>query len=137
MAGEPLLQFPPGAEGHPVQQSPVRGKEATFNMTTNGTLLTDDIIRYLAEHEVSLMISIDGPREINDANRVLPMDRDLDTVMGRIRRIHELEPEYAQHVHFSMVIDPTNDFDCINSVCVDYDVVHQGRPERCHCRQRV
>ena len=29
-------------------------------------------------------------------------------------------------MHFSMVIDPTNDFDCINSVCVDYDVVHRG-----------
>ena len=77
-------------------------------MTTNGTLLTDDIIRYLAEHEVSLMISIDGPREINDANRVFANGQGtFDTVMGRIRRIHELEPEYAQHVHFSMVIDPT------------------------------
>lgn len=125
--GEPLLQFP--LVQRVIQYSKARfvGKKLTFNMTTNGTLLTDDIIRYLAEHEVSLMISIDGPREINDANRVFANGQgNFDTVMGRIRRIHELEPEYAQHVHFSMVIDPTNDFDCINSVCVDYDVVHRG-----------
>ena len=73
--GEPLLQFP--LVQRVIQYSKARfvGKKLTFNMTTNGTLLTDDIIRYLAEHEVSLMISIDGPRKSTMQTEFLPMDR--------------------------------------------------------------
>lgn len=41
-----------------------------FNMVTNATLLTEDKIKYLVEHNIELGISIDGPKKLNDENRV-------------------------------------------------------------------
>lgn len=41
-----------------------------MSMTTNGTLLTDDIIDYCDKNRISIKISIDGPKELNDRNRV-------------------------------------------------------------------
>jgi uncharacterized protein len=39
-------------------------------MQTNGTLLTDEWAAFLAEHDVLVGISIDGPRPLHDAYRV-------------------------------------------------------------------
>ena len=46
------------------------GKELSFNITCNGSLLTPEIIRCFSENSVNLMSSLDGPKEINDKNRV-------------------------------------------------------------------
>ena len=40
-----------------------------FGMTTNGTLLNDKVIKWLREHEFSLLLSIDGNKETQDFNR--------------------------------------------------------------------
>ncbi|MDR0701786.1 MAG: quinohemoprotein amine dehydrogenase maturation protein [Azoarcus sp.] len=45
------------------------GKEHDFVMTTNATLLNDEIIDWLDAHAFGLSISIDGPRAIHDRNR--------------------------------------------------------------------
>ena len=34
-----------------------------FGMTTNGTLLNDEVIKWLREHEFSLLLSIDGDKK--------------------------------------------------------------------------
>lgn len=41
-----------------------------FSMVTNATLLSDDKIKYLAENDVEIGISIDGPKQLNDKNRI-------------------------------------------------------------------
>jgi len=45
------------------------GKQVDFVMTTNATLLTEEIIDWLDAHRFGLSISIDGPRKIHDLNR--------------------------------------------------------------------
>ena len=40
------------------------------NMTTNATLLTDEIVDFLYENGVSLTISLDGPQNVQDNSRV-------------------------------------------------------------------
>ncbi|GHU11722.1 thioether cross-link-forming SCIFF peptide maturase [Betaproteobacteria bacterium] len=45
------------------------GKEHDFVMTTNATLLTDELIAWLDAHDFGLSISIDGPQAIHDKNR--------------------------------------------------------------------
>jgi uncharacterized protein len=42
----------------------------SFNMTTNGTLLTDDVIEFILEHNVTPTISLDGPQSEHDCNRI-------------------------------------------------------------------
>lgn len=41
-----------------------------FSMVTNATLLNTEKIKYLAENNVELGISIDGPKSLNDKNRI-------------------------------------------------------------------
>ena len=40
-----------------------------FNITTNGTLLNEERLQFLKEHNVSLLLSIDGNKETQDYNR--------------------------------------------------------------------
>ena len=41
-----------------------------FRTVTNGTLITDSRAKYMKKHNIVAAISIDGPKEINDVNRV-------------------------------------------------------------------
>jgi uncharacterized protein len=69
--GEPLLRFPliRSAVGEARRMARERGKEISFSITTNGTLLTREIAGFLKENGISVCLSIDGPREIHDRNR--------------------------------------------------------------------
>lgn len=69
--GEPLLRFPliRSAVGEARRMATERGKEISFSITTNGTLLTRETAGFLKENGISVCLSIDGPREIHDRNR--------------------------------------------------------------------
>ncbi|MBF8259724.1 MAG: Elp3 protein, partial [Actinobacteria bacterium] len=69
--GEPLLRFPTlRAAVHEARaMAKARGKEISFSLTTNGTLVTREIAGFLKENGVSVCVSIDGPREVHDVNR--------------------------------------------------------------------
>lgn len=41
--------------------------KARFVMTTNATLIDDETAEFIASHDFSLMVSLDGPQEIHDA----------------------------------------------------------------------
>lgn len=45
------------------------GKKFTYNMTTNGTLLNDEINEFIIQNKIGTMISIDGNRNQQDAKR--------------------------------------------------------------------
>ncbi|QBR03240.1 quinohemoprotein amine dehydrogenase maturation protein [Paraburkholderia pallida] len=45
------------------------GKQVDFVMTTNATLLTEEIVDWLDAHRFGLSVSMDGPRSIHDLNR--------------------------------------------------------------------
>jgi uncharacterized protein len=46
------------------------GKRITYSLTTNATLLTDEIIAFLSDHAIGVTVSMDGPPELQDARRV-------------------------------------------------------------------
>ena len=41
-------------------------KTVLFSVTTNGTMFTDEILRYIAEKKISITISLDGPETIQN-----------------------------------------------------------------------
>lgn len=49
------------------QMAQEHGRTISYSMTTNATLLDDDIINYIKRHNFGLMVSLDGPPEIHDA----------------------------------------------------------------------
>ena len=46
------------------------GQPISLSITSNGTLLTEPILDFLAQEEVDLCVSIDGPAAVHDRNRV-------------------------------------------------------------------
>ena len=72
--GEPLLNMP--VIRHIVLtwekiKNQYHGKEMYFTLTTNGTLLTSEIVEFFKEYNIIVNISLDGPKEIHDSNRIL------------------------------------------------------------------
>ena len=45
------------------------GKAVDFSLTTNATLLTEEIVDWLDAHRVGVTVSMDGPRALHDRNR--------------------------------------------------------------------
>ena len=45
------------------------GKEVNFTLTTNATLLNEDLVDWLDAHRFGLTVSMDGPRALHDLNR--------------------------------------------------------------------
>lgn len=70
--GETLLNFPVLARtiAYARERAKDAGKDVDFSLTTNATLLKPDIIEFLAENNVGVTISIDGPKEVQDKFRV-------------------------------------------------------------------
>jgi uncharacterized protein len=70
--GEPLMSF--GLIQEVVSYCRGRGAELGkrfyFQLTTNAVLLDDPKIEFLVAHEFSVMVSLDGPPELNDLHRV-------------------------------------------------------------------
>lgn len=117
--GEPLLALPLIRQVVAYSKELFDGKEISYTITSNGTLLTDEIMRFLADEEIGLMISLDGPKEIHDKNRVFAGGGGtFDTIMKNLATFKEIAPDYFNKIQFSMVMDPSNDFDCINEITV-------------------
>ncbi|WP_262137669.1 quinohemoprotein amine dehydrogenase maturation protein [Pseudomonas sp. Marseille-Q5117] len=46
------------------------GKKADFSMTTNATLLNEEVVDYLDSHRFGISISMDGPQAVHDRRRI-------------------------------------------------------------------
>ena len=70
--GEPLMNFKVVKQivEYARSQEEKHNKKFRFTMTTNGLLLTDDVIEYLNKEMYNVVLSLDGRKEINDMLRV-------------------------------------------------------------------
>src|SRR5580700_1637893 len=70
--GETLMNFPLLRETvrYAKDKSAEAGKNVEFSLTTNATLITEQIADFLAEHRIGVTVSIDGDQELNDKMRV-------------------------------------------------------------------
>lgn len=70
--GEPLTNMPLIRQvvAYAEQRFGELGRGIDFSLTTNATMLTEDIVHYLNEHRIGVAISIDGPKAVHDKNRI-------------------------------------------------------------------
>lgn len=110
--GEPLLEMELIKECVKYSRVIFQRKHLSFNLTTNASLLTDEIIKYLEKESVLLTISLDGPKEIHDKNRHFADGKKgtYDVVIEKIQRIHEIAPNYISNITINTVLDDENDF---------------------------
>jgi uncharacterized protein len=67
--GEPLLRYRLLKEIVSYAKELIRDKNVGFSITTNGTLINDDVALYLNKERFGVLLSLDGPKEIHDSWR--------------------------------------------------------------------
>jgi len=70
--GESLLNFPlmKSAVAYSDAKASAEKRTVEYSLTTNATLLTEEIVDFLAEHRMGVTVSIDGDKELHDRMRV-------------------------------------------------------------------
>lgn len=110
--GEPLLEFNLLKETVSLSKQLFVGKPISYTITTNGTLLTEDVLEFLQLHDFQVIISLDGPQTINDANRKFSHGSKsvYEVVIERVRHIHKHYPNLKKNLGINMVMDPKQSF---------------------------
>lgn len=116
--GEPLLEFDLIKKIVAYAEEIFSQKELLFNITTNGTLLTLENVAFFTEKKITMLLSIDGPKEIHNINRRFAINGkgSFDVIIQNVRMIQKNFPDYLKKVSINMVMDPQNEYDKINTV---------------------
>ncbi|WP_143316278.1 Cys-rich peptide radical SAM maturase CcpM [Clostridium sp. HBUAS56017] len=116
--GEPLLKFNFIKEVISYAQENFIGKELSFALTTNATLLTEEIMEYSINNNLDIMISLDGPEEIHDLNRRFADG--TGSFMKIVENLQKLKNKYGDELknilRINTVMDPKNDLDKMNTI---------------------
>ncbi len=123
--GEPLLEFQFVKTCMEYTLERGQGKEITFGLTTNGTILTEEIMDYFAEHKVQMLISLDGPYEIHNKNRRFAANNigTFDAIIKNIEILKMRHPEYSNKIMFNAVLDPEDGFKCTNEFFTTFEAI--------------
>ncbi len=104
--GEPLLEFPlmRRAVEYVEKTRPPR-KSVTYHLSTNGTLLTEEIAGFLEEHDFRMQLSFDGVSAAQDlrGRGTFPA---LDRLLDRLRTRHA--DFYRENVLIALTLTPHN-----------------------------
>lgn len=116
--GEPLLNRDLLITTTEYAKEKFKDKDITFTITTNGTLLDDKILSYFQENEFNVVISMDGPRDINDANRKYFGSNAsvFEKVSEKISLIYEKYPRLFERLLINMVLSPSNSLEEYNKL---------------------
>ncbi len=88
--GEPLLDFDVVKRTISYAREKYPDKEWRFTLTTNGSLLTEDMEKFFYDNDVSLVLSLDGNKETNDMFRIFPDGRGtFDYILPKINMVAE------------------------------------------------
>lgn len=111
--GEPLLEYKLIKKVVEYSKQVLLGKKLVFNFTTNASLITDEMAEFFEENDFELIVSLDGPKQINDRNRKLASGGGsaFKATMGALERIHDHYPKLFEKTMCNMVMDPSCDLD--------------------------
>ena len=96
--GEPLLNWPviKFLTEH-ARKFNTLGKKLNIVLVTNMLLMDDEKMRFLAEHDVAVCTSLDGPADIHDKNRVDVAGRGTHAQV--VEKVARFAKEFGRKVH--------------------------------------
>ena len=98
--GEPLIAFETvkAIVDYAKEAEKAYNKNIRFTMTTNATLLTDEIMDYLDKNMGNIVLSIDGRKEVNDFVRTrVDGSGSYDSIVPKIRKMVEIRDKGKQY----------------------------------------
>jgi uncharacterized protein len=107
--GEPLLRFGFIQQAVEHAKQALNGHPYLFSITTNASLLTDEMTNYLVEHRFVVTLSLDGPKTIHDSNRRFQNGRGtFERVIAGIQKLHQIggDDYFRDYVNISAVLTP-------------------------------
>jgi len=117
--GEPLIRYDIMKKCLEYATKKNVGKKLYFSFTTNAVLMTKEIAEELAQYEnFSILVSIDGPREVHDLYRVDVSGKGtFDRTLRGLRYLVEAFGERAEKcIILSMVYGPPYSFEKLESI---------------------
>lgn len=103
--GEPLLQFPVIKEfitGYYEELEKVGVFRPEVDISTNGTLITEEMAQFFREYDIKVALSLDGPKDLNDMGR--KFKKVEFSVADSVKKAIELLEKYQVKYHLQMVI---------------------------------
>lgn len=123
--GEPLLEFELIKNIVNYADKKFKDRTLDYYVTTNATLLTDEIIEFFKNNRFHITISLDGPIDIQDRNRRFAENGKgtFNTVIENIEHIRKKYPDFIDDITFNAVMDEKNDFTCTDRFFMNYEQV--------------
>ena len=87
--GEPLVNFKLIKQMVEYTESVKNGKHIEYTVVSNLSLLTDEIIKFMIKYKFSISTSLDGPKYVNDTNRIFDGGSSYTQVLRGLQKINE------------------------------------------------
>ncbi len=83
-----------------------------FSMVSNGILITEEIADFIKNNNISLGISIDGPKEITDENRIFKSNNKsvYDFVLNKIELLKEKNVDFGLSITIAPIFLENEDY---------------------------
>ncbi|SHK27108.1 uncharacterized protein SAMN02745163_03536 [Clostridium cavendishii DSM 21758] len=126
--GEPLIEFELIKKIIEYIKKNAYGKDVRYTLTTNATLLNEEIIDFLYKNDFTMTISLDGPKEVHDKSRKFALNScgTFDKVIEKIKLIKQVHPEFMEKISFNAVVDPMKDISCVCKFFDNYETVKEA-----------
>ena len=127
--GEPFIKFDLMKKIVAYSRTLFKGWELFFGVTTNATLLTDEIIEYLLAEEFNITISLDGPAPNQNSKRVYMNGKGtFNDVWGALVRIKNRDAEYfSKKISFNIVHSPDQSLFDIFHFFTENELINMNR----------
>jgi uncharacterized protein len=119
--GEPLMAFDTIKEivAYAKEQEKLHKKNIRFTMTTNATLLNDEIMEYIDKNMGNIVLSIDGRQTVNDKVRTYSDGSGCyDDILPNIKKMADMRDRSKQYYVRGTFTNANLDF--------DKDVIHMA-----------
>ena len=112
--GEPLLNMEVVRDlvTYARSQQKQYGKKIAFTLTTNAVLLTDEVMQFILDNDIAVILSLDGRPEVNDRLRLMNNgEGSYEKIVPHIQAMVAKEPRsyYVRGTFTRQNLDFTND----------------------------
>ncbi len=124
--GEPLLEFDLIRQVVAYVENEYAGKKVTFGLTTNATLMTEEIVSFFVEKDFHVMISLDGPEELHDKHRRFVNGRgSYKIMMKNLTSLRQNHYDYYRKLSTNTVLSTDQDIGMIQAFFAENSIVNE------------
>ncbi len=113
--GEPFLNYDLIRKTVNYARELFQGWDLLFFVTSNLTVMNDEIIDFIIKNKFKLSVSLDGPKDVHDKNRVfLDGSGSFDLIEKNLEKIRQKSEEFYRNISFFAVFSNDTDIRAIH-----------------------